>query len=133
MVVFIAGNVLIFSPGGYLDYKNLLREKHQVKNQIDEMDLEIHALREKLKDTENPEKMISYFEKEFLIFKDKVKIIKFQDSAPGKSNKNTQKNISLDLLFWQNIYIGAASIALLVITFLAYQKRNTHLSDDEME
>lgn len=133
MMVLIAGNFLVFSSGGYLDYRNLVREKREVEEQIKKMDHEEKNLREKLKDTKSPEKMIQYFEKEFFIFKDKVKIIKFQENPEEVSPQNENPKKQTDILFWQNIYIIASSIFLGFITFLAYQKRKNNFLENETE
>jgi len=129
----VAGNLLVFAEGGYLDYRNLSFQKEIMEKQISELDARIASTRGKLQDADDPDKMIRNFEREYLVFKDKVQIIKFEENSPrSKTPTEEQKNL-YDLKLLQNIYIIAASILLVFVSLIAYRRayRRQNTSPDD--
>lgn len=122
MVVF-ALYMFFFTKNGYFAYRYHLQEKKKLKERILELEKQKEELREKLKLLHDDEKALKNLSREFLIFPEKVNILKFRakEKPLPKERVETREDIP-PYVFWEKVYVASTPVILLIIFYLSYRK-----------
>lgn len=122
-VLLILSFVYVFFIGekGLLAYRVRLREKDELKTQIESFKRQKAELRQKLALLSNKEMAMQKFSKDFHLFQEKVRILKFRESIEEKQPEVTA---AADLATTQKFYIIFTSIIIALVTLFFYRRNN---------
>jgi cell division protein FtsB len=120
-VLLILWFVYVFFIGdkGLMAYRARMREKEDLKAQIDSFGRQKAELRQKLAMLRNKEMAVQKFSKDFYLFQEKVRILKFRESA---EEKPAEQNASADLVTLQKFYIIISSLVIALVTLFFYRR-----------
>ncbi|MCB1146091.1 MAG: septum formation initiator family protein [Leptospiraceae bacterium] len=119
LLALFTGYVLILGENGYLNYRSALAEKTRLEQKIQAFEDQKSALRKKLTILTDKDKALEAFAREFLLFPEKVSILKFQEESNEIVKDQVQKN---NTSLWQRVYVLGSSVLLLLMTFLFWRK-----------
>ena len=122
-VLLILSFVYVFFIGekGLMAYRVRLREKEELKTQIESFKRQKAELRQKLAMLSNKDMAVQKFSKDFYLFQEKVRILKFRESAEEKIPEVTA---AADLATTQKFYIIFTSIIIALVTLFFYRRNH---------
>lgn len=120
-VLLILSFVYVFFIGdkGFLAYRARMREKEELKAQIESFARQKAELQQKLAMLRNKEMAVQKFSKDFYLFQEKVRILKFRESA---EEKLPERSDEADLIKLQKLYIIASSLVIALVTLFFYRR-----------
>lgn len=119
--------IFFFSENGYLAYLNAYRKKVQIEERIASLEKQKKQMGEKLGLLKNRKSALKHFSREFLLFENKVRILKFVDE---QKEQNIKHNEGYDIAFYQKAYLAATTVILLAVTFI-FKKISLRPVEDE--
>lgn len=120
--------VFIFSDKGYFAYQEKKKQVDKIAAQIDALQKQKADLAERLKILKNNDAALKNFSKEFFIFQEQLRILKFEETTSDKAEL-TQENPGF--YSWQNWYIIASTVILVFITFISWHRNKEFQSSME--
>lgn len=122
-VLLILSFVYVFFIGekGLMAYRVRLREKEELKTQIESFKRQKAELRQKLAMLSNKDMAVQKFSKDFYLFQEKVRILKFRESIEEKQPEVTAAS---DLATTQKFYIIFTSIVIALVTLFFYRRNH---------
>ncbi|GEM_PF-1332554 len=122
-VLLILSFIYVFFIGekGLMAYRVRLREKDELRIQIDSFKRQKAELRQKLAMLSNKDMAVQKFSKDFYLFQEKVRILKFRESAEEKIPEVTA---AADLATTQKFYIIFTSIIIALVTLFFYRRNH---------
>ncbi len=122
-VLLILSFIYVFFIGekGLMAYRVKLREKEELKTQIESFKRQKSELRQKLAMLSNNEMAVQKFSKDFYLFQEKVRILKFRESIEEKQPEVTA---AADLATTQKFYIIFTSIVIALVTLFFYRRNH---------
>lgn len=122
-VLLILSFVYVFFIGekGLMAYRVRLREKDELKTQIESFKRQKAELRQKLALLSNKDMAVQKFSKDFYLFQEKVRILKFRESIEEKQPEVTA---AADLATTQKFYIIFTSIIIALVTLFFYRRNH---------
>lgn len=122
-VLLILSFVYVFFIGekGLMAYRVKLREKEELKTQIESFKRQKAELRQKLALLSNKDMAVQKFSKDFYLFQEKVRILKFRESIEEKQPEVTA---AADLATTQKFYIIFTSIIIALVTLFFYRRNH---------
>lgn len=122
-VLLILSFVYVFFIGekGLMAYRVRLREKDELKTQIESFKRQKAELRQKLALLSNKDMAVQKFSKDFYLFQEKVRILKFRESMEEKQPEVTA---AADLATTQKFYIIFTSIVIALVTLFFYRRNH---------
>ncbi len=122
-VLLILSFVYVFFVGekGLMAYRVRLREKDELRIQIDSFKRQKAELRQKLAMLSNKDMAVQKFSKDFYLFQEKVRILKFRESTEEKLPEVTA---AADLATTQKFYIIFTSIIIALVTLFFYRRNH---------
>lgn len=123
-VLLILSFIYVFFIGdkGFLAYRARMREKEELKAQIESFARQKAELQQKLAMLRNKEMAVQKFSKDFYLFQEKVRILKFRESAEEKA---PEQGDEADLIKLQKFYIIASSLVIALVTLFFYRRSTT--------
>ncbi len=115
----LAGYTFFFTENGYLAYKEALQEKANLEKRIQQLTTQKQELEKKLGVLKDDEAALKNLSREFLLFSEKVTILKFKEET---ADKTTQEEQRLDIRFLGSLYLMAASLLIALITWWYYRQ-----------
>lgn len=130
-VLLILSFVYVFFIGekGLMAYRLKLKEKDELKGQIESFSRQKAELRQKLALLSNKEMAVQKFSKDFYLFQEKVRILKFRESVEEKPAEVTA---AADLATTQKFYIIFTSILIALVTLFFYRRNNARMNLDKV-
>ncbi len=113
--------VFFIGEKGLMAYKVKLREKDELKTQIESFKRQKAELRQKLAMLSNKDMAVQKFSKDFYLFQEKVRILKFRESMEEKQPEVTA---AADLATTQKFYIIFTSIVIALVTLFFYRRNH---------
>lgn len=120
------GYLVLLGENGYLNYLVASQEKVQLEKKILEYEKQKEDLKNRLKLLSDKDKALETFTREFLLFPEKVAILKFEDSE--RETEIQQKQIK-DFTWIQRIYVVFGNIALLSIAYFFWRREKNKEHD----
>lgn len=119
--ILILSFIYVFFVGekGYLAYRLKMREKDELKGQIEQFTRSQGELKQKLQMLKNKDLAVQRFSKDFHLFQEKVRILKFRESTEEKLPENSAAG---DLATIQKIYTICASLVIALLTLFFYRR-----------
>lgn len=130
-VLLILSFVYVFFIGdkGLMAYRVRMREKEELKTQIQSFARQKAELKQKLAMLRNKDMAVQKFSKDFYLFQEKVRILKFRQSA---EEKPTEQNESADLATLQKFYIIISSLVIALVTLFFYRRNAAQMNLDRV-
>ncbi len=130
-VLLILSLVYVFFIGdkGLMAYRARMREKEEIKSQIESLGRQKAELRQKLAMLRNKEMAVQKFSKDFYLFQEKVRILKFRESSEEKS---AEQDESADLGTLQKFYIIISTLVIALVTLFFYRRNAAQLNLDRV-
>ncbi|HMY10507.1 MAG TPA: septum formation initiator family protein [Turneriella sp.] len=130
-VLLILSFVYVFFIGdkGLMAYRVRMREKEDLKTQIESLTRQKAELRQKLAMLRNKEMAVQKFSKDFYLFQEKVRILKFRESA---EEKPAEQNESADLGTLQKSYIIISTLVIALVTLFFYRRNAAQMNLDRV-
>lgn len=130
-VLLVLSFVYVFFVGdkGLLAYRARMREKEDLKAQIESLAAQKAELQQKLAMLRNSEMAMQKFSKDFYLFQEKVRILKFRQSAEEKA---TEQNGAADLATLQKFYVIVSSLAIALVTLFFYRRNAAQMNLDRV-
>jgi hypothetical protein len=110
-------------------YRVRMREKEELKTQIQSFARQKAELKQKLAMLRNKDMAVQKFSKDFYLFQEKVRILKFRQSA---EEKPTEQNESADLATLQKFYIIISSLVIALVTLFFYRRNAAQMNLDRV-
>jgi cell division protein FtsB len=121
--------VFFIGDKGLLAYRVRLREKEELKAQIASLTRQKAELKQKLAMLRNKEMAVQKFSKDFYLFQEKVRILKFRDAAEEKTAEQSE---SADLGAVQKSYIIISTLVIALVTLFFYRRNAAQLNLDRV-
>lgn len=130
-VLLILSFIYVFFVGekGLMAYRVKLREREELKAQIENFSRQKAELREKLAMLRNKDMAVQKFSKDFYLFQEKVRILKFRESSEEKLPEVTA---AADLATAQKFYIIFTSIIIILVTLFFYRRNTARMNMDKV-
>lgn len=130
-VLLILSFIYVFFIGekGLMAYRARLREREDLKMQIDSFSRQKDELRQKLAMLRNKDMAVQRFSKDFYLFQEKVRILKFRESA---DEKTTDASAAADLATMQKFYIVFTSVLIALVTLFFYRRNTARMIADRV-
>lgn len=130
-VLLILSFIYVFFIGekGFLAYRVRIREREDLKVQIENFSRQKAELRQKLTMLRNKDMAVQKFSKDFYLFQEKVRILKFRESAEEKFPEVTA---AADLATTQKVYIIVTSILIALVTLFYYRRNAAQMNMDRV-
>lgn len=130
-VLMILSFIYVFFIGdkGLMAYRERMREKEELKTQIESFARQKAELRQKLAMLRNKEMAVQKFSKDFYLFQEKVRILKFRQAA---EEKPSEQNEAADLATLQKFYIIISSLVIALVTLFFYRRNAAQMSLDRV-
>jgi cell division protein FtsB len=131
-VLLILSFVYVFFIGdkGLLAYRGKMLEREELKGQIDSFRRQKTELRQKLAMLRNKDMAVQRFSKDFYLFQEKVRILKFRESL---EEKQAEVEVAADLATTQKVYIICASILIALVTLFYYRRNAAQANLDRVK
>jgi len=121
--------VFFIGEKGYLAYRVKLKEKIELKAQIQQFSLAQKELRQKIQMLKNKDLAIQKFSKDFHLLHEKVRILKFREST---EDKLPEYSATADLAATQKIYTICATLVIALLTLFFYRRNIAHMNLDRV-
>ncbi|MBL8033675.1 MAG: hypothetical protein JNJ69_08245 [Leptospiraceae bacterium] len=130
-VLLILSFIYVFFVGekGLLAYRVKLHEREELKAQIESFGRQKAELRQKLAMLRNTEMAVQRFSKDFYLFQEKVRILKFRESG---EEKQAEVTAAADLATTQKFYIIFSSIVIALVTLFFYRRNSARMNLDRV-
>jgi len=130
-VLLILSFVYVFFVGekGLMAYRVKLQEREDLKAQIENFSRQKAELKEKLAMLRNKDMAVQKFSKDFYLFQEKVRILKFRESSEEKLPEVTA---AADLATAQKFYIIFTSIIIALVTLFFYRRNTARMNMDKV-
>jgi cell division protein FtsB len=130
-VLLILSFIYVFFIGekGFLAYRARIREREDLKIQIENFSRQKAELRQKLTMLRDKDMAVQKFSKDFYLFQEKVRILKFRESAEEKFPEITA---AADLATTQKVYIIVTSIFIALVTLFYYRRNAAQMNMDRV-
>ena len=130
-VLLILSFIYVFFVGekGLLAYRVKLHEREELKAQIESFGRQKAELRQKLAMLRNTEMAVQRFSKDFYLFQEKVRILKFRESG---EEKQAEVTAAADLATTQKLYIIFSSIVIALVTLFFYRRNSARMNLDRV-
>jgi cell division protein FtsB len=119
LIIQIMAFAFLFSDKGYFAYQEKQKHAEKIALQIANLQKQKAELKDRLKLLKNSEAALKNFSKEFYIFQEQLRILKFAEINSDNSESEEEKPA---FEAWQRWYIILASAALAFVTFLSWHR-----------
>lgn len=130
-VMLILSFIYVFFVGekGLMAYRVKMNEREELKAQIESFSRQKSELRQKLAMLRNKDMAVQKFSKDFYLFQEKVRILKFRESA---EEKQAEQSAAADLATTQKFYIIFSSLAIALVTLFFYRRNAAQANLDRV-
>lgn len=130
-VLLILSFIYVFFIGekGFLAYRARIREREDLKIQIESFSRQKAELKQKLTMLRDNDMAVQKFSKDFYLFQEKVRILKFRESAEEKFPEITA---AADLATTQKVYIIVTSLFIALVTLFYYRRNAAQTNMDRV-
>ncbi|HRP68573.1 MAG TPA: septum formation initiator family protein [Turneriella sp.] len=130
-VLLILSFVYVFFIGdkGFLAYRVKLQEREDVKAQIEDFTKQKKDLREKLVMLRDKDQAVNKFTKDFYLFQEKVRILKFREEAEDKPQETSE---AADLATMQKFYIIFSTLLIGLATLFFYRRNTARMNMEKV-
>lgn len=130
-VLLILSFIYVFFIGekGLMAYRVKLHEREELKTQIENFTKQKAELRQKLAMLRDKDMAVQKFSKDFYLFQEKVRILKFREGAEEKLSEVTA---AADLATTQKFYIIFTSIVIALVTLFFYRRNAARINMDKV-
>ncbi|MCS6985275.1 MAG: septum formation initiator family protein [Leptospiraceae bacterium] len=124
LLMVIALYIFFFTENGFFAYREALAEKARLEKRIGEMQQQKEELLQKLSLLRDDERALKNLSREFLIFPEKVSLIKFREKKDDLSDKEakTKSEEEPSYLFWRKVYVALTTLLLLFIAYRSFKR-----------
>jgi cell division protein FtsB len=129
LLILSFGYVFFIGDKGLMAYRLRMREKEELKAQIESFERQKAELKQKLAMLRNKDMAVQKFSKDFYLFQEKVRILKFRQSA---EEKPAEQNESADLATLQKFYIIISSLVIALVTLFFYRRNAAQMNLDRV-
>lgn len=130
-VLLILSFIYVFFIGdkGLMAYRVRIKEKEELKSQIESFGRQKDELKQKLTMLRNKDMAVQKFSKDFYLFQEKVRILKFRESA---DEKTAEAGAAADLATTQKFYIVFTSVLIALVTLFFYRRNTARIMADRV-
>ncbi|MCX7632022.1 MAG: septum formation initiator family protein [Turneriella sp.] len=122
--------VFFISDKGYLAYRQKLQEKEEIQAQIAAFRRQKEELQHKLELLRNKDMALQKFSKDFYLFQEKVRTLKFRE---GIEEKPADPSQSSNLAVIQKLYVAVATLAIALTTLFFYRRNTTRFRLEKLQ
>lgn len=119
LIIQVMAFAFLFSDKGYFAYQEKQRQAERIAMQIATLQSQKAELKERLKLLKNNEAALKNFSKEFYIFQEQLRILKFSE-LNAENNESEEEKPAFET--WQRWYIIIATGVLAFVTFLSWHR-----------
>ncbi|MBV6493998.1 MAG: hypothetical protein LDLANPLL_02022 [Turneriella sp.] len=129
LLILTVSYVFFIGEKGYLAYRVKLQEREELKLQIESFVRQKKELQDKLALLSDKEQAVSKFTKDFYLFQEKVRILKFREEA---EDKPMEENVAANLAATQKFFVIFSTILIALVTLFFYRRNNARMNMDKV-